>query len=146
MGQTINEGLLKKRIIYILAFCRLVTLIILYLSWQFNSLIETPLYELLRCLLPLTVLCLFFILKYLSDTRRYIYPGKPIHKSYSTARCLPLIVLNVAEGILILLSPYLFDQDMELLYWFIAIIECLLAAYAGFYLSVLFGAGAENAL
>jgi hypothetical protein len=144
MQKIINEGNLKKRITYIIITCRFITLLVLFLSWYFGKLIETQLYELMYCTLPLTVLYIVFTTKYILNHKRYFHPGNTVTKSYFTASYIPLVLLHLTEWVLVIFNEHFFDLNLEPLYWCIVTLECLLGAYAGYYLTDLFSNYAEG--
>jgi len=146
--KTINEGELKKIITYIITACRSITLILLILMFGNTSfgifgeykLLDIQFYVLLFCVLPNTLLYLIFTAKYVFVYKRYFAPGNEISKGYFRLSYLPLVVLHVTEWLLIIFNQYFFDASPGIgaLEWLVITIECVLAAYAGFYLSDMF--------
>lgn len=140
METNYNEGELRKAVVYTLFYCRVAIVLCLFFfdaeQWLLGD-TEFPL--LLFIILPMTVLYLVLVLKYTITRKRYFVAGEPVSKIAVTLNRTLLIALHTAELLLIYFKNRIYgDNDIISLYATIAICECVLACYAGIYLSGLF--------
>ena len=138
MEKTIREGSLKKWIVYIILISRIIILLIVKMFNDVGRLTPDEFHLLFFTLLPMSALYFVLTIKFIIISKRYIPGGGIITKTYFVLSFFPLILLHLTEFVLIYFKNAINSDNYELLYWWIAIIECILAAYAGFYLSDLF--------
>ena len=144
MKQVITEGLLKKYLVYTIATGRLLTLLIVLMLKFYGKLLETDFYKLVYCLMPITTLYGVFLIKYIYVNKKYIHPGNTMSKSYFIIRFAPLLIIVLAELALIIFNQQIFVNSIEPLFWTLLPVECLLAAYSGFYITGLFARQASS--
>jgi hypothetical protein len=138
MGSPTKQGFLRKWIFYIVGCSRFTILIFICIFYSQGRLTPHEFNETTALVLPISVLYLIFIGKYIIERSRYFYPGAGITRSDLIWGCAPLVILHVSEILLILFRDLINIQNNDSIFWWIAIIESMVAAYAGFYLSRLF--------
>jgi hypothetical protein len=145
MENHFSEGLLKKTITYLVFICRLLTLVIFYFIYAGGMLTDIELPPLLYIVLPMSALYLVFIIKYAMITNRYFAEGEPVTRRHFHRAYLPFIFLHTMEVLMVYFKNLLFgDSNFLTLCGLVTLLECLLAVYAGFYLSDLFGADTQS--
>jgi len=144
MEKILNEGLLRRKIVYMVLICRMLMWFVLVVLYICNQLRPVQLLQLLFITLPIGVMYFVFLLKYVLIHKRYFaasanLPGRDYQSAY-----LLIITIYLLEIFSIYLRDIIFSGDFVVLCGAISVMESALGAYAGFYLSGLFAINNEE--
>lgn len=132
-----KEGLLKKRVTLSIVIFRLAILLSLPVLKNHGGIATDEMQQLYYLLLPLSFVYFALSIKFIMNNR-YLLSGKSVNKSYFLMGYPLLGFLYLLEIGLIFCKGFFNLPSIAELYTSIIIIECLLGAYTGFYLSDLF--------
>lgn len=132
-----KEGLLKKRLIYLILICRVLLFMFLVFLNAIGGIAKDELWQVIFLIAPLTVFYGAMALKFISGNR-YLPEGENLPAGYAAFSWLFPVFIYILEFLLIILNTAFLMITVGDLHSGILICECLLAAYAGLNLTALF--------